>query len=509
MAFSFKIEFQKRLLYNGAPDPSNISGCEILPKFTTFTNPNANNIKQQNFEQLEAQCRIYRATDWFANNLQDPNNLGNVYADGNIELGDQGIATSTQLQSHNEQAPDPNPTGTFERHFFKMARHSDFNANRSEDPENFKITLTEGFHNKQGVGGDALVIDVYFGTLSLSLQTRFYRDYRIASFYIPCGLAGPGPAQEVVDCALDFCSFELPVGMPQSYANTLFSNTYTYYPDNPHYNINAAPDFVNNPGIAVGSYFASIPMYNTETYTTLANSAVSIDLNQEFEVNAPAGSSQAVLDGVSTPSFPNMPITATPLNDGTWSAFFNGEIMTEMTHLDHMAYNGGANQVLLNYDTARIGPVGANQFVLQFVEQYGNFVLEPIPDQYSINPSTPEFGFEFSIQSMLWASNDTSLEIDCVLDTTLVNSTTAAGSQYGDLLCEVYCCLKKLQDRYEDKKITNPITAALDKNKLNEAMVLVGLFEWAIKCNTKQAKINKYYKNILSVTGCSGCTGCD
>jgi hypothetical protein len=230
-------------------------------------------------------------------------------------------------------------------------------------------------------------------------------------------------------------------------------------------------------------------------------------------VNAPAGSSQNVLDGISTPSFPSSPITASPLSDGTWSAFFNGEIMLEIRHLDFMATGSmpasGSNQVMLNIDSTRISSLGGNPFVLQMPDNIGNFILDPIPDQYRINPVIPNWGFEFNIQSMVWGNNNTSLEIDCVLDTTLVNSNTAVGSQYGDLLCEVYCCLKKLQDRYEDKKLTNPITAALDKNKLNEAMVLVGLFECAIKCNSKQAKINKYYKNILSVTGCSGCTGCD
>lgn len=511
MGYSIKIDIQKKLNYSGSPSPSNVSSVELLTRFKTFTDPDDTPENQLAFAEAEKTIRVFKSSDYFQNNLDDEDNLGIAFADGTMELGDIGIATSNHTLPFTVSAPwgaFSSPSSTVQtRNHFKMARHSDFpvgGANLNEDPEDFKITVDGNFNWAQGVGAtptstnniEGLICIVYFGN-------NGYKN-RLATFYIPAAMA-PGLQPNIsVDCLTDSASWTLPVGVPQEHAEQLFNGISTTLQNTSHYNVcSAYGEMQPAGGYQSTQQVVVCPVVNTDTYTDLANSGGTIELESDFTVQAPPGAPASVVDGIDTPSFFGDTCTASPLEDGFWYSSFIGEVCPTVTAQLTQLY-GVQDSCLLGIDNMSGSPTGTSLNIPGFP----SFPLNNIPGNILDTPQNLSIVIDYTIEFVTWYNVSVDFEIDCVLDTTLVNSITAAGSQYGDLLCEVYCCLKKLQDRYEENKLKNPKASALDKNKLNEAMVLVGLFEWAIKCNTKKEKINKYYKNILSVTGCSGCTGC-
>ena len=512
MAYSFKIHIQKKLNYTGTPDLNNVTSVELLTKFTTFTDPDDTPENQLAFAQAEKTIRLFKASDYFQNDLDDEANLGIAFADGTMELSDIGVATSAHTLDVTINAPwGPPPTiplTSFTRKHFKMARHSDFpvgGANLYEDPEEFKITVAGNFNGTGGLGFpnyinnlDGLVCVVYFGAEG--------HKNRVAALYIPTAVS-PGAAGTIsVDCATDSASWTIPIGVDQEFAEQIFDGLSTLYQNTNHYNIcSVAQEMIINGGFQSTSQIVVSPVTNTTTYTNLANANDDVILYTEQEVTPPAGASASVVDGISAPTFFADICTASPLADGFWHATFAGEVCPELNAQGTSIYSAGDSGLLGYYNISGItgintlNIVGLPSFPLQDIA--GN-VLDVQP--YSLGVP-----FDYQIDFVTWYQSSVNFEVDCVLDTTLINSISSSGSQYGDLLCEVFCCLKKLQDRYEENKLKNPKASALDKKKLNEAMVLFGLFEWAIKCNTKKEKINKYYQNILSATGCSGCSGCD
>tara|TARA_R100000329_G_scaffold104553_1_gene85843 strand:+ start:16770 stop:18299 length:1530 start_codon:yes stop_codon:yes gene_type:complete len=509
MAYSFKINIQKKLNYSGSPSPGNVSSVELLTRFKTFTDSSDTPANQLAFAEAEKTIRIFKASDYFQNSLDNEANLGIAFADGTMELGDIGIATSTQTLAVTEAAPwgPPSvPTTNITRNHFKMARHSDFpvgGANLNEDPEEYKITVTGNF-NGTGTSSmpshtnnlDGLVCVVYFGSEG--------HENIITAIYVPTAVGPGAPTNQSVDCATSSASWSLPIGIDQPFAESIYDGVSTVYANTNHFNIcSMFSEMAVNNGLNSAAQFTMCPVLNTTTYTDLANSGSTIELESDFSVNPPPGSPADVVDGVDEPVFFGDTCTASPLADGNWSSTFIGEVCPTITAQDADLHNLINACILVTYNSL----TATNTLS---IPGFPDFALDPIPgtvmDAQPYNLSIP---FDFELEFVTWYSASVNFDVDCVLDTTLIGSITAAGSQYGDLLCEVYCCLKKLQDRYEENKLKNPKAAALDLNKLNEAMILVGLFEWAIKCNAKEAKINKYYQNILSVTGCSGCTGCD
>ena len=74
-------------------------------------------------------------------------------------------------------------------------------------------------------------------------------------------------------------------------------------------------------------------------------------------------------------------------------------------------------------------------------------------------------------------------------------------------LCDVYCCLKALNLRYEDAKCKNKDLAEEYKDKIEDVTRLVTLYSQALDCgNTADAEV--YLNDIKNISECSAECNC-
>lgn len=507
MGYKLKLEIEKRLVYSGAATLSNITGHDILCKLTKTIDQSDTTARKSYFNGAPVYARLFRASDFYNFSIdEDPTNSKNAFGFGNdAGLGDgyYGEATSSYMSTISGEK------------YFQVAQSSDHATSPSnDDPFDYKIRLNSTLYHSIDLP-ENLILEIYIGAPQAPAD-----DY--ASLNRVISLAIPSSPSNVlfdttytVDCNLDAASWNNPIYLSNELVSTmgvpqLFPGV--NYMDAPLYLSMRASASGSGTGITESGEVYFSPVVNSLRYQTIASVGNYIELEQSLIVTPPSSASQDVIDGIEIPDgLFGLNVTASPLTDGEWNTSFEGEVCSTGFSDAEGIYNSMGGGYFLNGSSNYSLPIatsGGANLTINGTEVFAidDYFSSVDPALNSTSAPTP---LEYVVNSVLFMSNSSSFEIDCNIDTILVSSTTAAGGVYGDLVCEVLCCLKKLQNRYIENKTKNPRIALLDKNKFDEAMILVGLFEWAIKCNSGQKKINKYYQNILSVTGCSGCAGCN
>ena len=549
MGYGLKIEIQGTNNYNGLPFIFPFSGgLEVdsigyTAKVTKTTDVNDSIGQQTIFADMPVYLKPVYGSDYIAFDLHDnPQNSRDAFGVGNhAGLGDAfyNVINLSVGQTFVTIGGE---------NYIEVAKHSDYpgilGAVHNEDPANSKFDILTASSTNVGIAdlittgswGNVVYMQVFIGEVQSEAtysQTNHLGDFLMANrtynFPVP-------PGDTLIDCIQDTCSWPYPslfnlsldgflLPPPAQQAadaglNIQMYRTSEYVP----FDDDDIPPMGYGLGTNTTSFF-SYERYNT-SFPSLENAGGEIVLENNVSVTPPGGSPPEVIAGITIPADGVSDLFASPLADGVWT--------TNLSREQPISYNPGSmivgqdmggNYFFPNYS-------GANALIINLDDGIPNsaaldingmlFLMEPpITNNELYNYYDGDYNsllswyynaIDFDIMNVGFLSSNNTFEINCQLDGTVLTyeaPSLVAGTVFGDVVCEILCCLKKLESRYQSNRLINPRIAARDKRKLDEAMVLVGLFEWAIKCNAEEKKINKYYKNILSVTGCTDCAGCD
>ena len=552
MGYGLKIEIQGTNNYNGLPFIFPFSGgLEVdsigyTAKVTKTTDVNAPVGQQVTFADMPIYLKPVYGSDYVAFDLENnPQNTRDAFGVGNhAGLGDAfyNVINLSVGQTFVTIGGE---------NYIEVAKHSDYpgilGAVHNEDPANSKFDILTASSTNVGIPdlitsnsyGNVVYMQVFIGEVQSEAtysQTNHLGDFLMANrtynYPVP-------PGDTLIDCIQDTCTwpypslynfleslggFALPELLQQAIDAGLNIQPYRsneYFDDGGDY-----PPM----GYGLGgntTMFITYERYNT-SFPSLENAGGEIVLENNVSVTPPGGSPPEVIAGITIPADGVSNLFASPLADGVWTtnlsreqpiSYNPGSAIVSLSSGGYYFFPNysGANAVIVNLDDGIPDSAALNVNGMQFNMDppiTNNELYNYYDGGYNSNPYLSYIynAIDFDIMNVGFLSSNNTFEINCEIEGTVLTyeaPSLVAGTVFGDVVCEILCCLKKLESRYQSNRLINPRIAARDKRKLDEAMVLVGLFEWAIKCNAEEKKINKYYKNILSVTGCTDCAGCD